>query len=63
MRISVPPLSFTLPDELQPEPFADLSPEEQEHAVLDDLLFVFMGYEGQYIRFDPSYNPQTRSSD
>lgn len=25
--------------------------------MLEDLLFVFMGYEGQYIRFAKSYNP------
>lgn len=24
---------------------------------MEDLLFVFMGYEGQYIRFSPGYNP------
>jgi gamma-tubulin complex component 2 len=29
----------------------------QEAAILEDLLFVFMGYEGQYVRFAPSYNP------
>jgi gamma-tubulin complex component 2 len=29
----------------------------QEAAILEDLLFVFMGYEGQYIRFATSYNP------
>ena len=34
-----------------------LSPDEQESAILDDLLFAFMGYEGQYIRFCKSYNP------
>ena len=31
--------------------------QDQEAAVLDDLLFVFMGYEGQYIRFVDDYNP------
>jgi gamma-tubulin complex component 2 len=31
--------------------------EEQEGVILDDLLWVFMGYEGQYIRFVESYNP------
>lgn len=30
---------------------------EQENAVIEDLLFVFMGFEGQYIRFVDSYNP------
>jgi gamma-tubulin complex component 2 len=31
--------------------------EEQEGVILDDLLWVFMGYEGRYIRFVESYNP------
>lgn len=34
-----------------------LSADEQEAAILDDLLYVLMGYEGQYIRFVDSYNP------
>ncbi len=25
--------------------------------ILEDLLFVFMGFEGQYIRFAKGYNP------
>lgn len=29
----------------------------QEAVLLEDLLFVFMGYEGQYIRFVHSYDP------
>lgn len=31
--------------------------QEQEHALLDDLLYVFMGFEGQYIRFNDNYDP------
>ena len=31
--------------------------EVQEAAILEDLLLVFMGYEGQYIRFGKFYNP------
>lgn len=31
--------------------------EEQERAIIDDLLYVFMGFEGQYIQFHESYNP------
>lgn len=38
-------------------PLNDLSLEVQEAAILEDLLFVFMGYEGQYIRFAKTYNP------
>ena len=31
--------------------------QEQETAMLDDLLYVFMGYEGQYVRFVDTYSP------
>ena len=34
-----------------------MSLEDQEAIILEDLLFVFMGYEGQYIRFSKNYNP------
>ena len=56
-RISACPLSSLMPGSLEPEPLTDLTPENQESAILDDLLFVFMGYEGQYIRYVDKYNP------
>ncbi|KAF2878286.1 Spc98 family-domain-containing protein [Massariosphaeria phaeospora] len=56
-RISLPPLALTAPAALQPTPLAQLSLEAQESAIIEDLLFVFMGFEGQYIRFSDSYNP------
>ncbi len=56
-RVSVPPLASTIPQSLQPKHLQDLSPNAQEAAILEDLLFVFMGYEGSYIRFASSYNP------
>jgi gamma-tubulin complex component 2 len=31
--------------------------DAQEQAILQDLLFVFMGYEGQYIHYHSSYDP------
>jgi gamma-tubulin complex component 2 len=34
-----------------------LSPEEQEKAIVEDLLFVFLGFEGQYIRYVDTYDP------
>jgi gamma-tubulin complex component 2 len=36
---------------------SELSLEVQEAAIVEDLLFVFMGYEGQYIRFAKGYDP------
>ena len=34
-----------------------LALDKQEAAILQDLLFVFMGYEGEYIRYNEKYNP------
>ncbi|EQL31334.1 hypothetical protein BDFG_06280 [Blastomyces dermatitidis ATCC 26199] len=56
-RVSVPPLSSLAPQSLRPPPLRELKMEAQEAAILEDLLFVFMGYEGQYIHFVNSYNP------
>ncbi|KAK0751027.1 Spc98 family-domain-containing protein [Schizothecium vesticola] len=56
-RISIPPLASSAPLALQPKPLHELSLEAQEAVILEDLLFVFMGFEGQYIRFAKGYNP------
>ena len=56
-RISIPLLASQAPQSLQPQPLHELSLEVQEAVILEDLLFVFMGYEGQYIRFAKSYSP------
>ena len=55
-RVTAPPLSSTAPADLGPPGFAQLSKPDQEAAVLDDLLFVYMAYEGQYIRFEETYS-------
>ena len=57
MRVSVPPVASSIPRSLEPPPLKQLSSDDQELAILEDLLFVFMGFEGQYIRFVNSYNP------
>ena len=46
-----------MPEFLEPEPFTNLTLDTQESAIMEDLLFVFMGYEGQYIRYVDKYNP------
>ena len=46
-----------MPEFLEPEPLTNLTPDNQESAIMEDLLFVFMGYEGQYIRYVDKYNP------
>lgn len=56
-RVSVPPLASTLPQSLQPKSLRELSADEQERAILEDLLFVFMGFEGQYIHYHTPYDP------
>ncbi|KFA51690.1 hypothetical protein S40293_02764 [Stachybotrys chartarum IBT 40293] len=57
-RISIPPMASTVPQAPQPPPLNDLTLEVQEAAMVEDLLFVFMGYEGQYIRYAKGYNPE-----
>ncbi|KAI1823118.1 Spc98 family-domain-containing protein [Xylaria intraflava] len=57
IRVSVPPLASEAPSSQQPQPLHGLSLEEQEAAMIEDLLYVFMGYEGQYIRYAYGYNP------
>ncbi|KAI5868636.1 Spc98 family-domain-containing protein [Durotheca rogersii] len=57
IRVSIPPPASDAPLSLQPQPLHELSLEAQEAAIIEDLLFVFMGYEGQYIRYDYSYDP------
>lgn len=56
-RVSFPPLAAQMPPSLQPEPLSSMSLEAQEAAMLEDLLCVFMGCEGQYIRFAMGYDP------
>ncbi|KAJ5081783.1 hypothetical protein NUU61_010047 [Penicillium alfredii] len=56
-RVSVPPLASACPQSLHPRPLRELSSDAQEAAILEDLLFVFMGFEGQYIHYQGSYDP------
>jgi gamma-tubulin complex component 2 len=56
-RITAPPLARDAPPELEPTPLESMTMQEQEQAVLGDLLYVFLGFEGQYIRFREGYNP------
>ncbi|KAJ6125735.1 hypothetical protein N7523_003355 [Penicillium sp. IBT 18751x] len=58
-RVSVPPSASAAPQSLHPRPFRELSSEAQEAAILEDLLFVFMGFEGQYIHYHSSYDPSS----
>lgn len=55
-RVSYPPNACHLPASLEPEPLTQMNSDQQEAAILEDLLFLFMGYEGQYIRFVDKYD-------
>jgi len=61
-RVSKPPLGSSLPESLESEPLKRLSPDKQEAAIIEDLLFVLMGFEGQYLRFDKDYDPSDEKS-
>ena len=56
-RISASPVSSLAPKTLLPKPFGEMPMQEQESVLLEDLLYVFMGYEGQYVCFVDSYKP------
>lgn len=58
-RVSAPPLASALPQSLHPTPLRELPTDAQEKAILEDLLFVFMGFEGQYIQYHSQYDPTT----
>ncbi|OJD31504.1 spindle pole body component alp4 [Diplodia corticola] len=61
-RISTPQAASLAPVDLQPQPLSELPVDEQESALIDDLMFVFMGFEGQYIRYVATYNPSEEKS-
>ncbi|KAK5111808.1 hypothetical protein LTR62_004728 [Meristemomyces frigidus] len=56
-RVSIPPLSQHAPASVHPPPFGGLGLGNQESALIEDLLYVLMGFEGQYVRYVESYNP------
>ncbi|RMZ92085.1 hypothetical protein DV736_g681, partial [Chaetothyriales sp. CBS 134916] len=62
VRVLPPPLSKYAPPELESTPFEDLTTLEQETALIEDLLYVFMGYEGLYIRYHDGYDPSGEKS-
>ncbi|KAK8200640.1 gamma tubulin complex Spc97/GCP2 subunit Alp4 [Zalaria obscura] len=61
-RVSVPPMASDAPPSVQPQPLGELSLEAQEAAIIEDLLFVFMGFEGQYVRYTDAYQPLEEKS-
>ena len=61
-RVSNPPPSTHVPDSLRPQPFQQIPSERQEACILDDLLFVMMGYEGQWIRYDEKYDTSSEKA-
>ncbi|KKY18734.1 putative spindle pole body component [Diplodia seriata] len=61
-RISTPQIASLAPVDLQPQSLSELPVDAQESAIIEDLLFVFMGFEGQYIRFAATHNPSEEKS-
>ena len=61
-RVSIPPMACHAPAALQPQPLHELSLEDQEAAIMEDLLFVFMGFEGNYVRYTDTYQPLEEKS-
>ncbi|KAK4580425.1 gamma tubulin complex Spc97/GCP2 subunit Alp4 [Recurvomyces mirabilis] len=61
-RVSIPPQSQHAPASVHPPPFNGLGLEQQESALVEDLLYVLMGFEGQYVRYVESYNPLDEQS-
>lgn len=61
-RTSVPAVTSDYPLPLQPVSLSRLSAEEQETVILTDLLHTFMGVEGEYIRYESSYDPLEEKS-
>lgn len=57
VRITAPALRRDAPEILNGPQLGQMSMVEQEEALLDDLLFVFMGFEGQYLSFVDGYDP------
>lgn len=56
-RVTTPALRRDAPDFLDGPPLTQLSMVQQEEVLLDDLLYVFMGFEGQYIGYEDAYEP------
>ncbi|PNS13890.1 Spindle pole body component alp4 [Sphaceloma murrayae] len=61
-RISIAPVAATAPKTLVPDSFDGMTLIEQEAAVVEDLLFVLLGLEGQYMRFLEDYDPAEEKS-
>ncbi|KOS18295.1 Spindle pole body component alp4 [Escovopsis weberi] len=58
-RVKKPPMATEILQMLPPpKSLNDMTLEMQEAALIEDLLFVLMGYEGQYIRFGKGFNPK-----
>ena len=57
VRITAPALQRDAPTSLHNSQLGHMNMVQQEEALLDDLLYVFMGFEGQYVSFADTYNP------
>ncbi|EPS38788.1 hypothetical protein H072_7456 [Dactylellina haptotyla CBS 200.50] len=56
-RITYPPLASSIQTAKGNLSLEKMNTDAQEASIIEDLLFCFMGLEGQYIRFKEEYNP------
>lgn len=61
-RISQPPSSASVPTTQQPPALDRLSLHDQEAAIIEDLLFALLGFEGQYCHYSNLYRPADEKS-
>lgn len=56
-QVTPPSLSRNAPENLAGPSLADMTLYEQESTLFQDLLFVLLGFEGQYVTFVDGYDP------
>ncbi|KAK9469294.1 Spc98 family-domain-containing protein [Lipomyces arxii] len=56
-RVTGPSLSSQISELVKPTPLDRLSSEVQHAVIMEDLLYVLLNFEGQYIRYHERYNP------
>ncbi|KAK9475978.1 Spc98 family-domain-containing protein [Lipomyces japonicus] len=61
-RITSPPLSYQIFSHKRPLPLDKMTTEVQHATIMEDLLYVLMGTEGQYIRYHERYNPTVETN-
>ncbi|KAK9314915.1 Spc98 family-domain-containing protein [Lipomyces starkeyi] len=61
LRVSPPPLSYQVQGSKKPTSLDRMGADVQHAVIMEDLLYVLVGSEGQYIRFHERYNPSAEA--